>query len=90
MWEIARLEKKLERYDAALVLYADLTAARNPYRVPAFEELAKHYERRERNHALALEMTRSALALEDTEPLRRREERLKNRLTKRCKIGETV
>jgi len=90
MWEIARLEKKLERYDAALLLYTDLAAAKNPFRVPAFEELAKHYERRERNHMMALEMTRNALALEDTEPLRRRELRLKSRLTKRCKISQTV
>jgi tetratricopeptide (TPR) repeat protein len=95
MWEIARLEKKLERYEAALALYTDLAAAKNAYRVPAYEELAKHYERRERNHTLALEMTRSALALEDSEPLRRREERLKNRLTgpaktKRCKISQKL
>ena len=38
----------------------ELAASRNPYRVRAFEELAKHYEHRERNYAMALEMTRSA------------------------------
>jgi uncharacterized protein YprB with RNaseH-like and TPR domain len=79
-WEIGRLEKKLERYDLALAIYTDLAAARNPYRVQALEELAKHYERRERNYGMALEMTRSALSFEDSPPLRRREKRLKTRL----------
>jgi uncharacterized protein YprB with RNaseH-like and TPR domain len=80
LWEIGRLEKKLERYPAALAVYTDLAAAKNPYRVCALEELAKYYERRERNLRLALEMTHTALALEDSEPLRRREQRLKTRL----------
>ena len=69
-----------ERYAAALAIYTDLAAARNPYRVPALEELAKYYERRERNYGMALEMTRSALALEDSGAMRRREQRLKTRL----------
>jgi uncharacterized protein YprB with RNaseH-like and TPR domain len=85
LWEIGRLEKKLERYAAALAVYTDLAAGKNPYRVSALEELAKHYERRERNYAMALEMTCSALALDDSEPLRRREQRLKTRLAARRK-----
>jgi hypothetical protein len=80
LWEIGRLEKKLERHAAALAVYTDLAAAKNPYRAPALEELAKYYERRERNYAMALEMTCSALALEDSEPMRRRELRLRSRL----------
>ena len=44
------------------------------------EELAKHYEHREKNHAMALEMTRSALALDDSPALRKREQRLLRRL----------
>src|SRR5262249_48077349 len=44
MWDIGRLEKKLERLDAALVVFTDLAAARNPYRLSALEELAKYYE----------------------------------------------
>jgi hypothetical protein len=47
------------------------------------EELAKHYEHREKNYAMALEMTRSVLALEDTPGIRRRETRLKSRMQKR-------
>ena len=52
----------------------------NPFRVRAFEELAKHYEHREKNYGMALEMTRSALAIEDTPEIRRREQRLKTRI----------
>ncbi len=80
LWEIAALEKRLGRPDAALAVVTDLAASRNPYRVRALEELAKHYEHRERNYAMALEMTRGALALEDTPEIRRREQRLRSRV----------
>jgi uncharacterized protein YprB with RNaseH-like and TPR domain len=76
LWDLARLERKLGADAAALALWTDLASARNPFRVQALEELAKHYEHRERNTALALEMTRAALQLDDTPALRRREERL--------------
>jgi uncharacterized protein YprB with RNaseH-like and TPR domain len=89
-WEIGKLEKKLERYAAALAIYTDLAAAKNPYRVPALEELAKYYERRERNYSMALEMTRTALGHEDTEPMRRREQRLKTRLESGSKTRRAV
>jgi uncharacterized protein YprB with RNaseH-like and TPR domain len=80
LWDIAATEKRLGRDDAALAGYVELAGSRNPFRVRALEELAKHYEHRERNHSMALEMTRSALVLEDSLTLRRREERLKGRL----------
>jgi uncharacterized protein YprB with RNaseH-like and TPR domain len=80
MWDIAATERRLGRHDAALALVTELAGARNPYRVRALQELAKHYEHRERNYAMALEMTRSALGLEDTPEIRRREQRLKARV----------
>ena len=80
LWEIAMLEKRLGREAAALAAFTELASARNPHRVPALEELAKHYEHRERNYAMALEFTRTALELEDSEELRRRAARLKRRL----------
>ena len=80
LWDIAELEKRLRRDDAAVAALADLAASPNPFRVRALEELAKRYERRERNFAMALEMTRKAITLEDSPELRRREERLKNRI----------
>jgi uncharacterized protein YprB with RNaseH-like and TPR domain len=83
MWDIGTMEKRLGRPDAALAVFTDLAASRNAYRARAFRELAKHYERGERNYAMALEMTRGALALEDTPELRRRERRLQDRLERR-------
>ena len=80
MWDIALLEKRRGQQEASLAVLADLAASPNAYRCRAYEELAKHYERRERNYAMALEMTRSALALTDTPQVRRREERLKKKL----------
>jgi uncharacterized protein len=81
LWDIAALEKKLGREHAALPVLTDLAATRNPWRGSAFVELAKYYERRERNYALALEMTRSALELEPSEALERRAARLEKRVT---------
>ena len=80
LWDIGVVEKRLGREDAALAAVTELTGSRNPYRVRALEEIAKHYEHRQRNYAMALEMTRSALAIEDTPQMRRREERLKGRV----------
>ncbi len=81
LWDIALLEKRAGREDAALGVVTELAGSRNPYRVKALQALAKHYEHRERNYAMALEMTRTARALEDTPEIRRREERLKVRVS---------
>jgi uncharacterized protein len=81
LWDIAVLEKKLGREHAALPVLTDLAASRNPWRAPALVELAKYYERRERNYTLALEMTRSAQQLEPSEALERRAARLEKRVT---------
>jgi len=80
LWEVAALERKLGCGQAALEIWSDLAAAKNPFRPRALEELAKHYEHREKNHAMALEMTRTALAFEDSPALRKREQRLLRRL----------
>jgi uncharacterized protein YprB with RNaseH-like and TPR domain len=80
MWDIAAMEKRAGRTEAALGLITDLAASRNPYRAKALEEMAKHYERREKNYAMALEMTSAALALGATDQLRKRAERLRKKL----------
>ncbi|MDE3167613.1 MAG: ribonuclease H-like domain-containing protein [Acidobacteriota bacterium] len=80
LWDIAAAERKRDRHDAALALVSELAASPNPFRVRAFEQLAKHYEHREKNYAMALEMTLQALELEDNPQIRRREQRLKARL----------
>lgn len=82
LWDIGTMEKRLGKADAALAVFSDLAASRSAYRPRAFAELAKHYEHGERNYAMALEMTRSALALEDTPELRRRERRLAERVAR--------
>jgi uncharacterized protein YprB with RNaseH-like and TPR domain len=79
LWDIATLEKRLHRSDAALALFTNLATSRNPYRARALRELAIYYEHRERNYAMALEMTHSALALEDSADMRQRERRLRER-----------
>lgn len=82
LWDTAALEKRLGRDAAALAIVTELAQSRNPFRVRALEELAKRYEHRERNYAMALEMTRAALAIEDTPQLRHREDRLRSRQTR--------
>ncbi len=80
MWDLAALEKKVGREHVALPIFTELTASRNPWRASAFAELAKYYEHRERNYAMALEMTLSALGIEESEALRNRVARLEKRL----------
>ena len=82
LWDIACLQKKLRRDDAAVPAFTELAASPNPWRAAALRELAKHYEHRERNYAMALEMTRTALELEDSDALRRRATRLEKRLAR--------
>ena len=78
--EIGAIERRLGRDAAAVEVFTDLAASPNPYRAHAFTELAKHYEHRERNYALALEMTRCARQEVDSPELEHREERLERRL----------
>jgi uncharacterized protein YprB with RNaseH-like and TPR domain len=80
LWDMAAMEKRLGRSDAALAVYSDLAMSRNPFRARAFEELAKHYEHGERDCVMALEMTRNALAVEESAGRRKREERLVRRV----------
>jgi uncharacterized protein len=82
MWDMAALEKKVGREHVALPIFTELTASRNPWRALAFAELAKYYEHRERNYTMALEMTLSALGIEESEALRNRVARLEKRLSK--------
>lgn len=82
LWDIAVVEKRLGREAAAVAAFTELAGSRNPYRVRALEELAKYYEHRERNYGMALEMTRSAIAISDAPEIRRREARLKEKLSK--------
>lgn len=82
LWEIALLEKKLERPHAALRVFTELAGCGNDYRVLALEELAKFYEHEERNYGLALEFTRQAILYQASPALHHRQARLERRLAK--------
>jgi uncharacterized protein len=82
LWDIALLEKKLGRANAALTLFTEIAGCRNDFRASALQELAKYYEHEERNYALALEFTKQASAYESSPALRHRETRLERRLAK--------
>jgi uncharacterized protein YprB with RNaseH-like and TPR domain len=79
LWDTALIEKKLGREHAALPVFTELAGTRNPWRAAALEQLAKYFEHRERNYAMALEMTLNALDLEPSDALRRRADRLKKK-----------
>ncbi|MBV9264588.1 MAG: ribonuclease H-like domain-containing protein, partial [Acidobacteriaceae bacterium] len=82
LWDIALLEKRLGRPQAALALFRELGGCRNECRVPALEELAKFYEHEERNYALALEFTNQALEYGACLSLESRRARLQRRMAK--------
>jgi len=85
LWDIAMLEKQLGRFDHALTVLTDLSTCGNPHRMQALVELAKHYEHRDRDYTLALELTEAAIVLEDTPGLRQRHARLVRRLGRRAR-----
>jgi hypothetical protein len=80
LWDIAGLEKKSRRDEAAVQALTDLAGSPNPWRAPALEELAKHHERREKNFPAALDATLRALAITPTDALSRRRARLERKL----------
>jgi len=88
-WDIAGLEKKLGREPAAVAVWSELAGCRNPFQAAALEELAKFYEHREKNYAMALEFTEAALHIAGSEELRRRRQRL-IRLAGRPRIGRLL
>jgi uncharacterized protein YprB with RNaseH-like and TPR domain len=82
LWDTAAIERKLGADAAALQLWNDLAECRNPFRIKALEEMAKHHEHREKNYARALEVTNTALLLEDSDAWRHREQRLRRRVSR--------
>jgi tetratricopeptide (TPR) repeat protein len=70
------IEKKQGQLDAAVATFTDLTLSPNPFRVRAYEELARHYEHRERNVAMAMECVLAARQIADSVALGERQRRL--------------
>ncbi len=79
LWQAAEMERKLGRVDAAVARWSELSTIRNPWQAKALEKLSSHYERREKNAALALEMALAAQAIEPGEALERRVRRLREK-----------
>lgn len=84
MWDVARLERKLQREAASIAMLVELAQCRNAFRVQALEELAKYYEHRERNYRMAMEFTLEAIRYEDSGDLRHRAQRLERKLAGRA------
>jgi len=85
LFEAGFMEKKLGLEAASLATFTDLTLSRNPFRVKAYEEIAKYYEHRERNFTMALECVHAARAIEDSPSLEARESRLRARTERTAK-----
>jgi uncharacterized protein len=83
LFDTGSLEKKLGLEHAALATFTDLTLSPNPWRARAYDELAKHYEHREKNLPMALECTRAARQLEDSDARANRHRRLEAKRSKR-------
>jgi len=79
LWQAAEMERKLGRVDAAVARWSELSTIRNPWQAKALEKLSSHYERREKNAALALEMALAAQAIEPGEALEKRVRRLREK-----------
>ncbi len=77
---------KIGCQDAAAVRLTELSTAPNRFRAGSYERLAIHYERNEKNLAMALEMTRATRAIEDSPELMKRETRLAAR-TSTARLG---
>lgn len=80
LWHVAEMERKLGHHDEATAVYLELSTVGNRWQCAACERLAVHYEHREKRFAMALEMTREARRLEDSEDLEKREQRLLRKL----------
>lgn len=76
LYSAGQIEKKQGLLHAAIATFTDLSLSPNPFRVRAYEELARHYEHRERSFTMAMECVRAARQIADSEALRKRHDRL--------------
>jgi uncharacterized protein YprB with RNaseH-like and TPR domain len=86
LWESALIERKRGCHEQKRDLLLDLAACRNPFRVKALIELAKHYERCEKDLPKALDAANQAAALESSEQAQTRIARLERRIARTSKI----
>ena len=82
LWDLAAMERKLEKPGAALAIYSELASTLNPYHSQACEELAKHYEHKERNPSMAMEFVLTAMESGASPALEKRKSRLTEKMRK--------
>ena len=82
LWDLAAVERKLEKADAALAIYTELASTVNPFHSQACEELAKHYEHKERNPSIAMEFVLTAMEFGASPALEKRKTRLAEKIRK--------
>jgi len=82
LWELAQVERRLDRMERALVVWSDLSQSKNPYRAEAYVELAKYYEHREKNLFMALECTLAARQLKASDEIEHRRMRLEAKIAR--------
>jgi uncharacterized protein YprB with RNaseH-like and TPR domain len=82
LFDTGNLEKKMGLAHAAVATFTELSLSPNPFRGHAYEELAKHYEHREKNLRMALECARAAREVEVSEPRAARQHRLEAKCAK--------
>ncbi len=87
LWETAQIERRAGRHDEQVQLLRDLARVSAMHRAAAFVELAKHYEHRLKDYALALKMTRNAQRHAPSEELCHRERRILRKLSAAAKDG---
>jgi len=79
LFAAGQLEKKQGLVHAALATFTDLSLSPNVFRARAYEELARHYEHRERSFGMAIECVRAARQIADSDALQKRHERLERK-----------
>jgi tetratricopeptide (TPR) repeat protein len=82
LWDIAVLEKRMERVPEALRIFQELASAKNAHQADALIELSKYYEHTERQFALALDFAQKAAELSISAQSERRIVRLKTKMTR--------
>ncbi|MDA0204876.1 MAG: ribonuclease H-like domain-containing protein [Acidobacteria bacterium] len=82
LWESALIERKRGCHEQKRDLLLDLAACRNPYQAKALTELAKHYERCEKDLPQALDAANQAAKLDPGEQTDKRIARLQRRVAR--------
>ena len=89
LWETAQIERRAGHHDEQVQLLRDLARVSALHRAAAFVELAKHYEHRLKDYALALKMTRNAQRHAPSVELCHRERRILRKLGVAAEDGRT-